>query len=183
MAKRARGVVGTSGRASTMRAMKTPPPWPAGCTRGRQWEEPSSACWDRMRVGPCLPGSEHKSKPNSTFGEHKAWVLVPQTVGGGLVGRGPRRQWPATRPALLLPAPSSGCLRGGPSSLHLPAQMPPQHSLHGTYCFMARSLESMLSCFPFMSCTSVSSLVTLSWRIFMSSFFSVDTWVPRGNSH
>lgn len=43
---------------------------------------------------------------------------------------------------------------------------------------MASSLESMLSCFPFMSCTSVSSLVTLSWRIFMSSFFSVETWVP-----
>lgn len=41
----------------------------------------------------------------------------------------------------------------------------------------------MLSCFPFMSCTSVSSLVTLSWRIFMSSFFRVDTWVPRGNGH
>lgn len=41
---------------------------------------------------------------------------------------------------------------------------------------MARSLESMHSCFPFISCTSVSSLVTLSWRIFMSSLFSVDTW-------
>lgn len=47
----------------------------------------------------------------------------------------------------------------------------------------------MLSCFPFMSWTSVSNLVTLSWRIFMSSFFRVDTWDPggggggRGNSY
>lgn len=44
-----------------------------------------------------------------------------------------------------------------------------------TYCFMARSLESIHSCFPFISCTSVNSLVTLSWRIFMSSLFKVDT--------
>lgn len=50
----------------------------------------------------------------------------------------------------------------------------------GTYCFMASSLESMLSCLPFISCTSVRSLATLSWRIFMSSFFRVDTWVPGG---
>lgn len=53
----------------------------------------------------------------------------------------------------------------------------------GTYCFMARSLESMLSCLPFINCTSVSSLVTLSWRILKSSLFRVDTWVPgRGQS-
>lgn len=44
-----------------------------------------------------------------------------------------------------------------------------------TYCFMARSLESIHSCFPFISCTSVNSRVTLSWRIFMSSLFKVDT--------
>lgn len=40
----------------------------------------------------------------------------------------------------------------------------------------------MLSCFPFMSCTSVSNLVTLSCRILMSSFFRVVTW-SQGRSH
>lgn len=41
----------------------------------------------------------------------------------------------------------------------------------------------MLSCLPFINCTSVSSLVTLSWRILKSSLFRVDTWVPgRGQS-
>lgn len=39
----------------------------------------------------------------------------------------------------------------------------------------------MLSCFPFISCTSVNSLVTLSWRSLMSSLFRADTWVSEGH--
>lgn len=45
-----------------------------------------------------------------------------------------------------------------------------------TYCFMAISFESMLSCFPFITWMSVSNLVTLSCRTFISSFFILDTW-------
>lgn len=49
-----------------------------------------------------------------------------------------------------------------------------------TYCFMAISLESMLSCFPFITWMSVSSLVTLSCLTLMSSFFMLDTWGQKG---
>lgn len=47
---------------------------------------------------------------------------------------------------------------------------------------MAISLESMLSCFPFITWMSVSSLVTLSCRTFISSFFILDTWRQKETS-
>ena len=41
-------------------------------------------------------------------------------------------------------------------------------------CFMRGGLGSVLSCFPFIHGKAVSSLVTLSWRSFMSSLLRVD---------
>ena len=45
-----------------------------------------------------------------------------------------------------------------------------------TYCFIALILESMASCFPLMSCTSLSSLETPSWPSLRSSCLIFETW-------
>lgn len=45
-----------------------------------------------------------------------------------------------------------------------------------SYCFMAMILESMVSCFPFISWTSFRILFTSSAEIFTSSWRTEDTW-------
>ena len=136
------------------------PEWKARSPRYQGWgvalPAPPPPC--HCTGGPLTPPPPPSSLCRSSF-----WKPFP---GAGLV---------MTEPAL-------GCPQAGPTTVTPPSQRSrillswrPR-----TYCFMASSLESMLSCFPFISCTSVSSLVTLSWRIFMSSLRRVDTCVPRG---
>ena len=137
-------------------------PWPEtarpGARRTRAGEQPRQQRLPHVTAqeGP-LTSPPHHSAPSSF------WNPFP---GAGLVTT-----------ELALNSPKAGPPTVTPTSLRRCALLP---RCPRTYCFMASSLESMLSCFPFISCTSVNSLVTLSWRIFMSSLRRVDTWVPGG---
>lgn len=147
---------------------------------GTQGEEPKDQPGARS---PALPAGEGTGLDPVSQGVRTSpsqfciWgeVQSVQTAGGRAGGKGPQ-EGAASSQACTSPVGSFlGLPPTGPLVPPPPLPGAPLHLLRGTYCFMARSLESMLSCFPFMSCTSVSNLVTLSWRIFMSSFFRVDT--------